>query len=550
MKKKSSFILQGSVLALAGVLCRIIGIARRFPMQHIIGDIGNGYYSVAYEVYNIMLIISCYSLPLAISKVMSQKIANKEYKNANRVFKCSMVFAIISGGICFFIATVFGDELAVLAGESMSAMAIKVLGPALLLVAIMGVFRGYFQGLGTMIPTAVSQIIEQILVVIATIIGAYYMYQYGEKVGAILHNENYAPAYGAAGASLGPVFGAVAGLIFLVIVFIAYHKTNKKQLAEDNSHEVESYGIIFKLIILTILPVLLSTTIYNISGIIDIKLYNTIMDAKGLSDVKASYLGVYSGKYRVLVNVPIALANAMCSSIVPVLVSLSRSENRKVEQRKKITQAMQFTMIIAIPSTIGLAVLARPIISLLFSGEIDLAVSMLHYGSISIIFYSMSTLTNGALQGINKMKIPVIHASIALGIHIVFLIACLEMNLGITAMVYANILFALIVCVLNSLSIRKYIGYRQELKKTFIIPLISSVIMGIIIFLISMIFNNVFSFLGTKVCSLLIILVSLIVAVIVYFAGLILFKAVGEEELKKLPGGRTILKVAKKARLL
>ena len=141
-KKKSNFIVQGGILAMAGILSRIIGIARRFPMQHIIGDKGNGYYSVAYEIYSIMLIISCYSLPLAVSKVVSSKISKRQYKSAERAFQCAMLFAVAAGGVTFVVCELLGDFFAAdVMQEPMSAMALKVLGPALLLVSVMGVFR-------------------------------------------------------------------------------------------------------------------------------------------------------------------------------------------------------------------------------------------------------------------------------------------------------------------------------------------------------------------------------------------------------------------------
>ena len=550
MKKKTNFIVQGSVLALAGIISKIIGIARRFPMEHIIGDVGNGYYSVAYEIYSIMLLISCYSLPLAVSKVMSAKISKKQYQNANRVFQCAMVFALISGSITFLLVELFNTQFAAAFQEPMSAMALRVLGPAMLIVAVMGVFRGYFQGMGTMIPTAVSQILEQIFVMIATIIGAYYLSQAGEKAGAILHNPNFAPAYGAAGASLGPVIGALIGLVFLSLIFVAYSPTRKKLMRQDVSGELDSYGSIFRLIILTILPVLLSTTVYNVSNIIDIKLFNSIMVKKGLDDMKAFYLGVYSGKYRVLVNVPIALANAMCSSIVPVLAGLTAKKALRQEKCQKITSAMQFTMFIAIPSAVGLAILAKPIISLLFNGEVDLAVSLLHFGSISVVFYSMSTLTNGALQGINKMRLPVIHALIALAVHVVFLIGCLEMNLGVISLVYANVLFSLIVCVLNSIALFRHLGYHQELKKTFVIPLISSAIMGAVLLGISAGLTGLLGELSKKLMSFIIVVVAVCVGVLVYFVSMIMLKGITEKELKAMPGGRTILGFAKKIKLM
>ncbi len=528
---------------MAGILSRIIGIARRFPMQHIFGDKGNGYYAAAYSVYSIMLIISCYSLPLAVSKAVSSKISKRQYKSAQRVFQCAMVFALTMGGITFFVCEFLGDFLAEhVMEEPMGAMALKVLGPALLTVSVMGVFRGYFQGLGTMMPTAISQILEQIFVLIGSIAGTYVLYNYGGKVGALLHNEDYAPAYGAAGASIGPVLGSVVGLLFLTFVYMLYRKGTKRRSSRDMNGRVDGYPQIFKLIILTIIPVLLSSTVYNISDVIDTSIFGKVMVAKGLGDVKTDIWGVYTGKYKVLVNVPIALANAMCSSIVPVLTKLMvREEYGRAKER--IGQAMRFTMIVAFPSAVGLAVLARPIISMLFKGEVDMAVKMLHVGSVSVIFFAISTLTNGVLQGINRMKVPVRNAAISLVIHIVFLYVTLQLGMGINAVIYANILFAAIVCVLNAMAIRKYMRYRQELVRTFAIPAIASVVMGIVIGLLNLL-------LAKTAGNVVTVFVGICVGAVVYFAVLILLKGINEHDLRSMPGGRTVLTVAKRMRLM
>ncbi len=541
-KSKSNFIMQGGILAAAGIISRIIGLARRFPMEHIIGDKGNGYYGVAYEIYAIMLIVSCYSLPLAVSKVVSAKMSRRQYKSAERAFQCAMIFAVVAGGITFFVCELFGDALAAAMNEPMSAMALKVLGPALLIVSVMGVLRGYFQGLGTMVPTAVSQILEQIFVLVGSITGAYVLFNYGGKVGVLRHNEDFAPAYGAAGASIGPVIGSAIGLIFLFLVFSVYRKGTKAQRIKSAGQNADSYGQIFRIILLTILPVLLSTTVYNISNVLDIKIYNSVMVQKGLSDIKAYNVGVYSGKYRVLVNVPIALANAMCSSIVPVLTGLMQRKEYG-QAKDKINQAMRFTMLVAIPSTVGLTVLARPIISTLYRGEVDMAVNMLHVGSISVVFYTMSTLTNGVLQGINRMKIPVRNAAIALVIHIVFLYLALQLDVGINALVYANILFAVIVCVLNALAIKKYLRYKQEYGKTFVVPAIAAAIMGVVIGLISMLLSKLAG-------NLITVLAGIMIGVVVYFAALILLKGVNEQDLRRMPGGKTVLTIAKRFRLM
>lgn len=542
-KSKSNFIVQGGILAMAGIVSRIIGIARRFPMQHIFGDKGNGYYAAAYSVYSIMLIISCYSLPLAVSKAVSAKMSKKQYKSAQRVFQCAMIFAMTMGGMMFLVCEFLGDFLAeYVMEEPMGAMALKVLGPALLTVSVMGVFRGYFQGLGTMMPTAISQILEQIFVLIGSIAGTYVLYHYGDKVGALLHNEDFAPAYGAAGASIGPVLGSVVGLLFLAFVYVLYQKGTKKRGVRDANGRVDGYPQIFKLIILTIVPVLLSSTVYNISDVIDTKIFGSIMIQKGLGDIKTDIWGVYTGKYKVLINVPIALANAMCSSIVPVLTQLMVREEYG-RARERIGQAMRFTMIVAFPSAVGLAVLARPIISMLFKGEVDMAVDMLHIGSLSVVFFAVSTLTNGVLQGINKMKVPVRNAAISLVIHVIFLYVTLQLGMGINAVIYANILFAAVVCVLNGLAVRKYLRYNQELVRTFVIPAIASIVMGIVIGLLNMALSKAAG-------NVVTVFVGMGIGVVVYFVVLILLKGINERDLKSMPGGRTILTVAKKFHLM
>lgn len=543
MKKKNNLVLQGSILAIAGIIARLIGLLRRIPLTNIIGNTGNGYYSTAYEVYYIMLIISSYSLPLAVSKVVSARISKQQYKNAQKAFHCAMTFAIISGGVAFAAVEIFGDWIAnQFVKEPMSAMSLKVLGPALLIVSIMGVLRGYFQGIGTMMPTAVSQIIEQIFVVIVSIAGAIVLFGRGEKIGALLHNEKYAPAYGAAGASLGPVVGAIVGLGFLMLIYMAYRPRMKYQIRKDVNSKEESYSSVFRIILLTIVPVLLSTTVYNISNIIDVRIYNQVMIEKGFADIKADLWGVYTGQYKVLINVPLALANAMCSSVVPVLTGLLvKSQLKDIEQ--KINQAMRFTMMITIPSAMGLTVLARPIITMLFPDKGDLGINLLQIGSISVVFLSMSTLTNGVLQGINKINVPVRNAVIALVLHVAALYLMLQMDMGIQGVVYSNILFAVIMCVLNALAIRKELHYHQEWVRTFVIPFISALIMGgVIIGLNKLLLNLVGNILSVVIC--------ITVGVVVYFVALIVLKGLTETDLKSMPGGRTLLTIAKKCKLM
>ena len=217
--KKDDYIVQGSILAAAAVLTKIIGVVYRIPLTNILGDEGNGFYGYAYQVYAIALMISSFSLPTAVSKLVSIRLAKRQRRNAFRVFICSLAFAI---GVGLFISlTIFlgaGLISTHLMKSPLSVYALRVLAPGLLIVAVMAVIRGYFQGMGTMLPTAISQIIEQVFNAVISIVGASVLFGIGTKAGEKSGEELLGPAYGAAGSTLGTVVGSLSGLLFLLFV--------------------------------------------------------------------------------------------------------------------------------------------------------------------------------------------------------------------------------------------------------------------------------------------------------------------------------------------
>lgn len=541
--KNSNFIVQGGILAIAGLITRIIGMIYRIPVTNIIGDKGNGYYAGAYYIYNIMLLISSYSLPLAISKIVSTRLSKNQYRNASRVFNGGLIFAFISGGIVC-VAVFFGSEFfAGLLNEPLSAIALRIFAPTLLVVAIMGVIRGYFQGMGTMVPTAVSQIIEQIINAAVSIIAAKMLFDYGKKAADLLHNEDLAPAYGAAGSTLGTSLGALAALIFLIALLLMISARLHRQRMDDTTKYDESYGDVFKIIILTVLPVIMSTAIYNINDILDNIIFNHIMAANGFAEEKTAIWGIYTGKAKLLLNVPIALSNAMSASSVPALAACVAANNMR-GARKKVSAAMRFTMIISFPCAAGLFVLAGPIVSMLFTGDPSKAAAYIRAGAVSVIFYSISTLSNGILQGIGKMKLPVRNSAISLTVHIVLLyILMSRFKLGIYAVIISITVFALMMSILNGICIRKELKYRQEIAMTFIIPLISSVVMGVVLFVLYRLLDM---FLGNIISTL----ISIVFGCFVYFVCILKLRGIREDEMYEMPMGRKMVIFAKKLNLM
>lgn len=186
----------------------------------------------------------------------------------------------------------------------------------------------------------------------------------------------------------------------------------------------------------------------------------------------------------------------------------------------------------------------------------DTATKLLLFGSVALVFFALSTVTSGVLQGIDKMRLPMIHSAISLGIHVVLVTLLLKFTgLGIYALIIGNVTFPLIVCILNWLAVGKHLSYRQEVKKTFILPLVSSLVMGAVCFLVYhglyfVIEHTIGKMIGNYMNNLCSTLVAVIIAIIVYFVTLLFIKAVNEEELKDMPMGRTLYCIGHKFHLI
>ena len=298
--KKNNFLVQGSILAIAGILTRVIGIIYRIPLNNILGD-GISAYTIAYDIYSLFLLISSLSLPLAVSKIVAARMATGQVKNAAKTLKGAMVIAVAIGltvSVCVYL---FADKLAGLWKFPSASLALKILAPALFIMCILGVLRGFFQGLGSMIPTAISQIFEQIVNAVVSVLGAYLMFRAGDGIGKTIE-------YSAAGGTMGTLAGAGAALLFVIFVYMVYRRNFNRMMRRDKTHAEESYVDLGKVLVVTIFPVLLSTTIYNISSILDSAIYGNIMTKVfGFTEAQYSpYWSIYSGHYRLLTTAPIA----------------------------------------------------------------------------------------------------------------------------------------------------------------------------------------------------------------------------------------------------
>ncbi len=532
-KKKNSFYIQGSILAAASILTRIMGIAFRVPLTRIIGDEGIGAYSNAYEIYNLALLLSTYSIPIAVSKLVSARESKKEYINSYRVLKTAMVFAATAGLLAALVTFFGADYFSVALFKSKSsAIPLKYLSPTIFVFAIMGVLRGYFQGKNTMLPTAISQLLEQFFHVVVGLAAAIIFMK-------IYKASEFQVAYGAAGGTFGTFIGALVSLLFLGAVFFMYYPVLKRRFRRDSGAKQESYRTLFAFVLITIFPIIINQTLYSVSGMLDSVLLNKVLDAKGYTEETRLILwGRYSSKYRLLANLPLSIASAIGVAVVPNIVR-AYTEKKYPLLYEKTAQAVKFNMLIAIPCAFGLAVLAKPIMLVLFNDTTNMTSLLMQLGSAAIVLYAYSTTTSNVLQGLNLMRYPVLHAGIGIVIYVIIDYILLSFcNMTVYALIVGHTIFPLVVSMLNWLRIRNAIGYHQEVIRTFVMPSVCSGIMAVITY---------FSYKGLYVLSksaLISLIIAIFFAVIIYFVLMILTGTLTKKELYELPMGGRIVRLA------
>lgn len=541
-KKKayeSNFLMQGTILAAAGIIVRLIGLLYKIPMTRILGDEGIGYYNTAYEIYNIGLILSSYSLPLAVSKLIAQKQVKKRYEDSRKVFRCGIALGVFTGGLMTVLLLCGSDFIASVIFKSPgSALPLRVMAPTILVFAVMGVFRGFFQGHGNMVPTSISQIIEQVVHALISIWASYdFLRRFADRDNPV--------SYGAAGGTLGTLVGALAAFFVLSVMMLRQKRQTDGHALSRSQEEVSTDAQIMKLLLLTFTPIILSQFVYQLSGTVDNALFGVIMDGKGFTEKeRLSLLGIYGGKYRLLTNVPVAIASSLGASMIPSIV-VSRGAGRKEEVKHKIYITIKFNMLLAIPCAFGMFALASPIMRLVFGDGRELTKELLMLGSSSVIFFSLSTVTNSVLQGIDLMRKSVTHSAISLLLHAVLVWLMLSLlEWGVYGLVIGNVTFALVVCILNWRAIGRYLNYRQEVKTTFLLPIFCSAVMAVFAALIY--YGIHLAIASNTVC----VAAAVLGAVCIYGLLILRLRVVSEEELKEMPMGRTIFKAGRKMKLI
>lgn len=529
--KKNTLVRNASVLMVATIVSRIIGLLYRRPLGSIVGAVGMGYYAYASNLYSILVIIASYSIPMAVSKLVSEQLAKKQYRNAQKYFRGALVYGVAIGGAVALITFFFGRFL--LPPNQQEALpALQMLAPTIFLSAILGVLRGYFQAHRTMLPTSISQIVEQIANAIVSVLAAWILVS-----GAAAGGDALQARRGALGGTMGTSAGVLVGLLFMLFVFMINRGYFRRERKRDATGVEEGYGEVIRTILLMATPIIFSALINNVHAYLNSYIYSGIQGAHGMASTAiAAAQGEFSNYYIPLVGIPLAIGAASASAMMPE-VSGRFATGAIDEANAQIHQTLRLTMFICIPCMIGLTVLAYPIMGLLFPAASELAAKLLLTGSLYVIFAALSTITAGVLQSIGRQTRALVNAAIALGVNVVVLVLLLLIapRLDIYSVMIVQILFSAICTLLNARDARKYLGFRAEWKKTYLEPLAASALMGAAAYGLYRLLRAV-----TRRPSIAVI-IAIVVAVPVYLILYVLISRTTEEELRHYPmGGRLV----------
>lgn len=489
-----------AILSVAGMLTKALSLLYIPFLLKIIGNVGFGIYSASYQMYAFIFVITNSGVPVAISKLISELTATKNYRDAVRSFKMARFILLSIGIIMSVLLICFARPFANLTKFKEAYLSLISLSPAILFTAVSSAYRGYFQGNGNMTPTAVSQVIEQIFNIVFSLAFAALLMKYGVVAGC-------------AGSTIGTSLGALASAVFLMFCYNSRKMHVITKNSDINIKRISQKQIVRKIINYGV-PITLCVGMTYAGNLVD--LYNTKsrLIFGGFTYDSATILYGLLGKYQQLLNVPIAIISSLAAAVLPA-ISAAAVVNDENGVRDRINYSFRFCFLIAVPCAVGLAILSGPIYYLL---KFDIGSYIMACGSIVLIFMAIMQIQTTILQGIGKLYIATIYSVIGIACKIAinyFLIAIPRIN--ILGAIVGTIIGYLIPIILNYKMIKKSLGVNIDMISHAIKPVISSIVMGIIVFISYYVFNTLTGFISTGYIS------NAISTILTIFIGILIY---------------------------
>lgn len=468
--KKQSLIKGTIILGLGGIIAKFLGLFFRWPLQMLIGDEGVGYYQMSFPLY-MFFIAAASGIPVAISKMVSERNAVGDKEGVILVLRKAMLFMVIVGVGFTAILLIFARPLIhFLKWDDKSYYSLLGIALAPIFISVMSALRGFFQGLQNMNYSAMSQIIEQLGRVIVGVGLAFILVKYGIE-------------YAAGGAAIGAAAGGLFGGVYLIHAYYKFRKKFKIKKIKDDSKVMSS-------LLYIAIPVSLGAAAGTVMNLIDSVLVPQKLLLAGYTYKASTILyGQLTGKAYILINLPLTLSVALCASLVPIIAEAFILRKR-FEVISKVEMAIKVSMVIAIPSFLGLFFMAHPVLDLLFPGQSE-GYNILKYLSICIPFIVLSQTSTAILQGIGRYSTPVISIIVGCFVKVLITSALVTIpSINIYGAVIGTIAGYLTACVMNMIFLKKYLHISINYYNVMIKPAFAAVLMIISVVIIYMYVYN------------------------------------------------------------
>lgn len=509
-----------AVLSAASLIVKLVSLLYLPLLNFILPQDAIGSYNFTYTIFTFIYVLTNSGIPVAISKLVSELIAQNNYKDAIKSFKMARFMLLVLGFVMSIVMILIAGPITERATQADSRLAIIVLAPTVLITSVMSAYRGYFQGRANMTPTGVSQIIEQIVNTVFSLICAALLIKYSLMAGV-------------AGATVGTTLGAFVACIYLII---KYEKIKKFKVPKDlDLSRVKrlSNKTLFKKLLTYGIPITLSVGLQQGGNFIDSLIAVNRLMKCGYNEKFARAMYGTIGQTNSLINVPIAIVSALSAAVLPAISAAMAVGDKKLAQ-EKINQSIKICSIIVIPSAIGLAVLSKPIYGVLFPSAVNGA-KLMKLACLIVIFMSIVQIQTTILQGLGKMH--VVTGTMFIGIVVKIIVSYILMaipSINQFGSVIGNIMCFLVPLGLNYYYIKNYTRFKLPVLKYSIIPFISAIVMGLMAIVVYYPCDIFISKNPSRFAYVLPTMISVMLAVFVYAYCMICLRGITKEDMNSI----------------
>lgn len=533
-----------AILTIANVLVKAVGLISKIALNRVVGSVGAGYYSSAYEIYAFLYVISTAGLPVALSIMVSKSRARGRFKEAKKIFDVAIVVFMILGAIFASIMILFSSNIAGFISAEKTTLCIIAIAPTILFVCISSCFRGFFQGYQLMQPTAISQFIEASCKMFV-----------GVGFALWARAKGYDDHIIAAFTILGVTVGVFIGMVFLYLkkLFFKDKERNKLYLCELNSNysnsvvedtNCKSVLQLFKELMRIAIPITISSAVLSLTVIIDTFMVQNRLLAHGMEE---TLVRIYYGDYTSLVismcNLPTVLFYPIANALVPMISASHEAKDYKASEKMRAF-SLRVINLIAIPCAMGLGIFAYPILDLLMfkPDSVERAAPWLSVAAISVVFLGIIAATNAFLNTAGKQVLPIISMLVGAFVKLISNYFLLE-TIGIYGAPISTVLCYVSAATINIFFTVKHVGALPNLRKTFGIPFVCAAVSVLTSAFIYFGFSFV---IPAKIATIICILI----ATVGYLFLITKSKTVTEDEIMLLPNGEKIQSILKKIKFL